>query len=227
MKSVRLPVHIPEKYKNTLRNLRENYLLIAFLIPFLGMTGLMIARQFHPFGNLSVLYSDMYHQYYPFFVEMRESILNGDGLLWNWSVGLGLDFLGLFAYYLASPLNWLSILVPESMLLGYFSMLLPLKLGFAGLFFALFLKKIFTRDDWSIALFSAFYATCAWALGYQWNIMWVDTFALLPLVMLGMVSLLEKRKFLLYTLALFSAVIINYYVGFFVCIFVFLAYICY
>jgi len=227
MKPVRLPVRIPDKYKNFLLKLQGNYLLIAFFIPFLGMTVLMILRQFHPFGNLSVLYSDMYHQYYPFFVEMRESILNGDGLLWNWSVGLGLDFLGLFAYYLASPLNWLSVLVPEGMLLGYFSMLLPLKLGFAGLFFALFLKKIFKRDDWSIALFSAFYATCAWALGYQWNIMWVDTFALLPLVMLGMVSLLEKRKFLLYTLALFSAVIINYYVGFFVCIFVFLAYICY
>ncbi len=227
MKPIRLPVHIPEKMQTVLQKIKENNLLIAFLIPFLGMTGLMILRQFHPFGKLSVLYSDMYHQYYPFFVEMRESILNGDGLLWNWSVGLGLDFLGLFAYYLASPLNWLSILVPKGMLLGYFSMLLPLKLGFAGLFFALFLKKIFHRDDWSIPLFSAFYATCAWALGYQWNIMWVDTFALLPLVMLGMVSLLEKRKFLLYTLALFSAVIINYYVGFFVCIFLLLSFICY
>ena len=227
MKKSRLPVHISNKYKNFLLKLQENNLLISFLIPFVGMTVLMLLRQFQPFGNLSMLYSDAYHQYYPFFVEMRESILNGDGLLWNWSIGLGLDFLGLFAYYLASPLNWLSILVPKSMLLGYFSMLNPLKLGFAGLFFGLFLKKIFNRDERSIALFSAFYATCAWALGYQWNIMWVDTFAILPLVMLGMVSLLEKRKFLLYTLALFSTVIINYYIGFFICIFVFLTYICY
>ena len=222
MKENRLPVHIPEKMQSFLQKFRGNYLLFAFLIPFLGMTGVMLIRQFQPFGKLSMLYSDAYHQYYPFFVEMRDSLLNGDGLLWNWSVGLGLDFLGLFAYYLASPLNWLSILVPKSMLLGYFSMLVPLKLGFAGLFFALLLKKIFGRDDWSIALFGAFYATCAWALGYMWNIMWVDTFALLPLVVLGMVSLLERKRFVLYTLSLFSAVIINYYVGFFVCIFVFL-----
>ena len=165
MKKSRLPVHISNKYKNFLLKLQENNLLISFLIPFVGMTVLMLLRQFQPFGSLSMLYSDAYHQYYPFFVEMRESILNGDGLLWNWSIGLGLDFLGLFAYYLASPLNWLSILVPKSMLLGYFSMLNPLKLGFAGLFFGLFLKKIFNRDDRSIALFSAFYATCAWALG--------------------------------------------------------------
>ena len=227
MKQNRLPVHIPEKVQSFLQKFRGNYLLFAFLIPFLGMTGVMLVRQFQPFGKLSMLYSDAYHQYYPFFVEMRDSLLNGDGLLWNWSVGLGLDFLGLFAYYLASPLNWLSILVPKSMLLGYFSMLVPLKLGFAGLFFALLLKNIFGRDDWSIALFGAFYATCAWALGYMWNIMWLDTFALLPLVVLGMVSLLERKRFVLYTLALFSAVIINYYVGFFVCIFLFLAFFCY
>ncbi len=227
MKPTRLNGQMPEKMKSFFRKLRGNYLLFAFLIPFLGMTGLMLIRQFQPFGKLSMLYSDAYHQYYPFFVEMRESILNGDGLLWSWSVGLGLDFLGLYAYYLASPLNWLSILVPKSMLLGYFSMLVPLKLGFAGLFFALLLKKLFGKNDRSIALFGAFYATCAWALGYLWNIMWVDSFALLPLVVLGMVSLLEKRKFVLYTLALFSAVIINYYVGFFVCIFLFLAFFCY
>ncbi len=205
----------------------HNPLFLAFLVPFLGMTGVMIFRGFYPFGHLSVLYSDMYHQYYPFFVDMRESILAGNGLQWTWSVGMGMDYLGLFAYYLASPLTLLSILLPDSMVMGYFSMLLPIKLGFAGLFFALFLKKTFGRDDWSIVLFGAFYATCAWALGYQWNIMWVDTFALLPLVVWGMVSLLEKRQFMLYTLTLFLAVFANYYIGFFLCIFIFLAFICY
>ncbi|MBE6925674.1 MAG: hypothetical protein E7461_02410 [Ruminococcaceae bacterium] len=220
MKQLRLPnISLGEKPTSPL--------LMAFLLPFLGMTALMVVCQYVPFGVGSFLYSDAYHQYYPFFVEMREAILSGKGLQWTWSVGLGLDYLGLFAYYLASPLNWLSVLLPESMTLAYFTFLIPIKLGFAGLFFALFLKKVFSRNDWSIALFGAFYATCAWALGYLWNIMWLDTFALLPLVILGMFSLLEKRKFVLYTLALFSAVVINYYIGFFVCIFVFLTFICY
>ncbi len=199
----------------------------AFLLPFLGMCGVMLVCGFYPFGKAMILYSDMYHQYYPFFVDMRDSILSGDGLLWNWGIGMGLDYMGLFAYYLASPLNLISLILPEGMLLGYFSMLMPIKLGFAGLFFALFLKKVFSRNDWSIALFGTFYATCAWALGYQWNIMWMDTFALLPIVVLGMLNLLEKRKFMLYTLSLFLAVFSNYYIGFFVCIFIFLAFICY
>ena len=206
---------------------RISPLIFAYLLPFLGMTGVMIFRGFYPFGKLSMLYSDAYHQYYPFFVEMRDTLVSGDGLQWTWSVGMGLDYIGLFAYYLASPLNLISVLLPESMVMGYFSMLFPIKLGFAGLFFALFLKKVFHRNDWSIALFGTFYATCAWALAYQWNIMWVDSFALLPLVVLGMLNLLEKRKFMLYTLMLFLAVFSNYYIGFFVCIFIFLAFICY
>lgn len=187
----------------------------------------MLISKFEPFGNYSMLYSDMYHQYYPFFVEFRRALLEGKGVLYTWSVGLGMDYLGLIAYYLASPLNLLSILVPEGWLLEYFSLLVPIKLGLAGLFFAIFLQGLFEKEDISTAVFGGLYGLCAWALGFQWNVMWLDTFALLPLVALGAVKLLEQRKFLLYTLSLFFSVFINYYVGLFTCIFVFLLFFVY
>ena len=204
-----------------------NYTLLAFLAPMFGMFAVMIIRGFEPFGKVSMLYSDMYHQYYPFFVAFRKAILSGESLLYNWSVGMGMDYLGLISYYLASPLNLLSILVPESLLLEYFSILGPIKLGFAGLFFFIFLKKLFGKNDLSTVLFGCLYALCAWALGYQWNIMWLDTFALLPLVALGVVSVLRDRKFVLYILTLFLSVFSNYYIGLFTCIFVVLVSICY
>ena len=204
-----------------------NYLAIAFAIPFFGMLFVMLASKYEPFGKYSMLYSDMYHQYYPFFVAFRKAILNGDGLLYTWSQGLGMDYLGLISYYLASPLNLLSIFVPEGILLEFFSLLMPIKLGLAGLFFAIFLKNIFGKTDMSIAVFGGFYGLCAWALGFQWNIMWLDTFALLPLVVLGQISLLRDRKFILYTLTLFLSVYSNYYIGLFTCIFVFLLFFVY
>ena len=197
-------------------------LKLAFLIPFVGMLFVMLISGYEPFGQYSMLYSDMYHQYYPFFVEFRRALLRGEGLMYNWSVGLGMDYLGLISYYLASPLNLLSILVPEGLLLEFFSLLMPVKLGLASLFFAVFLKNVFRKNDYSISVFGGFYGLCAWALGFQWNIMWLDTFALLPLVVLGMVLLLRDKKFPLYTLSLFLAVFSNYYIGFFACIFVFL-----
>ena len=208
-------------------NRKWNYNILAFAFPFLGMLFIMLLGGYAPFGKYSMLYSDMYHQYYPFFVSFRRALLSGESLLYCWDVGLGLDYLGLYSYYLASPLNLLSVLVPESWLLGYFSLLMPIKLGLASMFFGMFLKKVTGKQDLSNVLFGCFYGLCAWALGYQWNIMWLDTFALLPLVMLGMIGLLKERKFVLYTLTLFLSIYTNYYIGFFTCIFVLLTFICY
>ena len=214
--------------KLTKRNKKKSdYTLLAFLAPMCAMFVMMLLCGFKPFGDTSMLYSDMYHQYYPFFVAFRKALRSGDSLLYTWSVGMGVDYLGLISYYLASPLNLLSVFVPEKYLLDYFSLLPPIKLGFAGLFFAIFLKKTFHRNDFSIVLFGGLYALCAWALGYQWNVMWLDTFAVLPLVALGTVRLLRDRKFVLYTLSLFFCVFANYYIGLFICIFVALVFVCY
>ena len=210
-----------------LANRKWNYTALAFAVPFVGMLIIMLIGQYSPFGKYSMLYSDMYHQYFPFFKEFRRTLLSGDSLLYNWSVGLGMDYLGLCAYYLSSPLNLLSVLVPEKWVLGFFSMLVPIKLGLASMFFAIFLKKIFRKNDISLTLFGSFYGLCAWALGYQWNVMWLDTFALLPLVVLGAVSLLRDKKFVLYTITLFLSIFSNYYIGFFTCIFIFLLFFCY
>ena len=206
---------------------RFYYPALAFLIPFVGMLLVMLISGYKPFGKYSMLYSDMYHQYYPFFVAYRRALLSGDSLLYSWNVGMGMDYLGLISYYLASPLNLLSVLVPEKWLLSFFSLLMPIKLGLAGLFFALLLKNLYGKNDLPIALFGSLYALCAWALGYQWNILWLDTFALLPLVILGEIRLLQDRKFILYTLTLFLSIFSNYYIGFFTCIFVALVFFCY
>ena len=208
-------------------NFTWNPLVLAFAFPCAGMLLVMLVSRYEPFGNYSMLYSDMYHQYYPFFVAFREALRSGESLLHSWSVGLGMDYLGLIAYYLASPLNLLSVIVPQDWLLEYFSLLVPVKLGLAGLFFAIFLKKMFDKEDLSIAVFGAFYGLCAWALGYQWNVMWLDTFALLPLVALGTVALLRDKNFILYTVTLFFSVFANYYIGFFTCIFVLLLFFIY
>ena len=208
-------------------NRRLSYAL-AFGIPVGLMLIVMAIARSEPFGNgLSMLYSDMYHQYFPFWVEFGRAIRSGDSLLWNWAAGLGMDYLSLISYYLASPLNLVSAIVPESLSLEVYSLLMPIKLGLASLFFAIFLNRIFKKADLSISLFGCFYGLCGWALAYQWNVMWLDTFALLPLTVLGMVFLLRDKKPVLYTVTLFLSIFSNYYIGFFTCIFVLLLFFVY
>ena len=147
------------------KTFKWNYLALAFALPFIGFLMIMLCGGYEPFGNSrSMLYSDMYHQYYPFFVNFHKMLRSGESLLYNWDIGMGLDYVGLYSYYLASPLNLVSVLLPESLLLEYFSLLVPLKLSLASLFFAIFLKKTFRQNDLSITLFGAFYGLCAWAL---------------------------------------------------------------
>ena len=202
---------------------------LAFGIPVGLMLIVMLIAGAEPFrgGDVSMLYSDMYHQYFPFWVEFGRAIRNGEGLLWNWAAGMGMDYLSLISYYLASPLNLISVIVPEGLALEVYSLLMPVKLGLASLFFAIFLRNIFGKEDYSISIFGAMYGLCAWALAYQWNVMWLDTFALLPLTVLGMVRLLRDKKPLLYTVTLFFSVFSNYYVGFFTCIFILLLFFVY
>ena len=203
-------------------SLRQSYAL-AFGIPVGLMLIVMLIAGSEPFGgDVSMLYSDMYHQYFPFWVEFGRAIREGDGLLWNWAAGMGMDYLSLISYYLASPLNLISAIVPESLSLEVYSLLMPVKLGLASLFFAIFLRNIFKKEDISISLFGCLYGLCGWALAYQWNVMWLDTFALLPLTVLGMVRLLMDKKPALYTMTLFLSVFSNYYIGFFTCIFILL-----
>ena len=129
---------------------------LAFGIPVGLMLIVMLIAGSEPFGgDVSMLYSDMYHQYFPFWVEFGRAIREGDGLLWNWAAGMGMDYLSLISYYLASPLNLISAIVPAGWELEIYSLLMPIKLGLASLFFAIFLRNTFQKEDISISLFGS------------------------------------------------------------------------
>ncbi len=202
-------------------------LLLAFAMPFVIVCVVFCVRGVYPFGDNMILAHDGWHQYYPFFSAFREKLLSGGSLQYTWNVGMGTGYTSLFAYYLASPLNWLCVLVPASLLKEFFALLTAIKIGAAGLFMALFLRIVYRRKDYSIAFFGLMYAFCAWVCGYYWNNIWLDTFALLPLLVAGTVCLLRDGKFRLYIAALALSLWCNYYIAYFCCIFVLLTFIVY
>ncbi len=199
----------------------------AFFMPFLMISVLWACYGVWPFGSKMILAHDQWHQYYPFYLELRTRLKEGGSLLHTWTIGMGTPYLPLFAYYLASPMNLLAVLLPESLVMPYYTLTVLLKITLAGLFCAIFLQKTFRRPNLMIPFFSTAYALCAYIMGYYWNAIWLDTVALLPLVTLGAFSLMRDRRYLLYTISLTLAIFCNYYIGFFVCIFVFLLFVCY
>ena len=91
-------------------------LLLCFAIPFVVSSVMFICYGLYPFGDGMILAHDGWHQYYPFFEDFHEKLTSGGSLQYTWSVGMGTGYASLFAYYLASPLNLLSVLVPTAWL---------------------------------------------------------------------------------------------------------------
>lgn len=195
------------------------YFLLSFLIPSVIMLFAFAQHNIHPFGSQQMLVVDLWHQYYPFFRVVREKLLTGGSFLYSWENGMGTNFLSLISYYAASPLNWLSVFFSDDGTRDALTFILIAKIGFAGAFFSCFLRYTYQRRDISIVVFSSMFALCSYMLGYYWNVMWFDTVALFPLVMLGVVAICRERKWKLYTLALALSLFSNYYVAYFTCIF--------
>jgi uncharacterized membrane protein YfhO len=209
---------ISEKDKNY-NEKTKLYLIFSFLLPMLLMIIGFANKKVYPFGDQQILVTDLWHQYYPFFRLLHEKLQTGGSLLYTWKSGMGTNFISLMSYYAASPLNFLSIFVSEKYLREALAAIVILKISCAGLFFAIFLKKTFGKNDLSLCIFSVLFALCSYIMGYYWNVIWIDTVALLPLVVLGVEQLVKEGKYRLYVIALALSLISNYYIGLFICIF--------
>ncbi|MDE5738105.1 MAG: YfhO family protein, partial [Oscillospiraceae bacterium] len=191
VKNKKMPVKIEKPIPAWLEKLNDIYFweVLAFVIPFLLMGYAFKKAEMHPFGDKQFLVTDLWHQYYPFFQLLHEKLKTGGSLLYSWRTGIGTNFLSLMAYYVASPLHLLSVFMSLDNLRDGMMVILMLKFGFAGFFMAKCLRYVFGKNDLSITMFGILYALCSYMMGYYWNTIWIDTVAMLPLVMMGLTML--------------------------------------
>lgn len=194
-------------------------LLAAFFIPLFITLVICIDHGVFPFGDQCILHVDMYHQYCPFFTELADKLKEGKSLFYSWNIGLGADFISLYAYYLASPLNWLLILCPDGFVIEFMTVLVILKIALCGLTFAYYLREHFGVSHFAVSVFGTAYALSAFMAAYAWNIMWTDCLVLAPLAVLGLERLVKRGDARLYYIALSLSILSNYYISIMVCIF--------
>ena len=194
--------------------------ILSGIIPVLVMGTMFAISRVFPFGTRQILVTDLWQQYYPFISEYWHRIREGGSLRWSWTAAGGHDYVAHIAYYMASPFNLLAALFPHAWLREMLTLFLLFKLGFAGFFMSLYMRFALKKVDILTPVFSTFYALCAFTMGYYWNIMWIDTIAMMPLVILGVHYIVSEGKYFLFVITLALAIIFNFYIGIFVCIFV-------
>ncbi|MCD7776449.1 MAG: YfhO family protein, partial [Firmicutes bacterium] len=176
------------------------------------------------FGEESVLVLDLNGQYVYFFEELRDIVLGDGSFLYSFGRALGGEFMGIYAYYLASPFSFIVCLFPKENITEALLVMFLLKTGLCGLTFGIYAHYKTAKGELNrvaVVMFSTFYALTAYAVVQQHNTMWIDNLIMLPLIVLGIERLIKYKRFRLFVVTLTWALMSNFYIGMMMCIFVF------
>ncbi len=212
-------------FRDRFQNCRHEYgyLALSALIPAILFFLIYLARGIYPFGDGTVLVLDLNGQYVYFFEALKDTVLEGGSMLYSWSRALGGEFLGIYAYYLASPLSYLILLFPDSMTQEFLLILFMIKAALCGLTMGFYLHKHSAKKNkFTVVAFSVLYAMSAYCVVHQSNTMWIDAVMWLPLVAYGLEELIKYGRYKMFVIFLALTLASNFYIGYMVCIFVFL-----
>ncbi len=183
--------------------------LLAFLVPAAVMLWAYASMGMAPWGDKTILASDMADQYVEFFCALK----SGD-VFFSWSKALGTSYIGVFSYYVSSPLSALTLLVPnESMPVGLL-FLTVLKIGLAGAAFALYSQKMFPGSGAASLICAVSWALMSYNAAYSLCIMWLDGVIWLPLILLALERVLAGRGFGPFAAALAVCFLSTWYISY-------------
>lgn len=207
-----------------MRKLKKYYLLIiAPLLTLAILLSVFYLYGMHPFGNGSVSWCDMNQQGIPLLMDFKDILSGSDGIFLNMNNAGGMNFWGVFCFFLSNPFSLLAAFVPKEEMIYFVNILVILKLTLcaftSALYFAVCKEKL--SKGFSVSL-SIMYALCGYGMLFYQNIMWLDIMYLFPILMIGLERLTKQRKNILYIISLSAIMIMNFYICYMVAVFILL-----
>ena len=208
--------------KNEQKNLSYIVFGGSFLASLVGIFLIMQMEGCYPFGEKTLFAMDMQDQYLEFFTSLRYVLKGNSSIFFSWSRSMGGNFFGVFAYYLANPLSFVTTFFAiEDMPLAV-AVLTALKIALCGLTFSIYANYFFRSGGKSQILIipiSVSYALMSYNITYMMCLMWLDGVIFLPLILLGIEKILAGGKGIFYCLSYIGLLFCNYYTGYMVGIF--------
>ena len=202
---------------------KTRHIWISILVP-LVMVGLVSLIAYLLCGVV-LTSNDCYEQYIPFFGAYYDVLTEGKSIFHSLTGSMGYDFWAVFSYYLVSPLNLIIVFFDKEHLIYVVNILIIIKVALCGGSFAAFIKRRYTNaQTGKIVLFATMYALSGYTVGYLWNIMWLDCLVLFPLVIMGLDMLMRVNSPVWYAYTAFLAltIVCCYFMGYMICIFIFI-----
>lgn len=192
--------------------------LISFIITFLILVFVLILLNVYPFGERTIIVSDLRDQYISFIDYLKSCLFGNNNLFYTFSGSLGMNMYPLMAYYLTSIFNVLTIFVKTSNMHLILTLIILIKISLASLTFCYFLNKRRSINKINV-LFSLCYALMSYNIAFYFHIMWLDAIILMPLLILGIENIFNNKGSKLYIISLILIILSNYYIGVISCLF--------
>jgi len=157
-----------------------------------------IIRGTYPFGDTARNTNDLGQQFIPMHAHLRD-ILTGQApgdLIFNWSSGFGVPFLGDFMAYVGTSLSWIVLLFPRDRIdLSLFVIATAAMALGAGAMTAYLRRLRPTGPAWLAALAGVSYALCGWAIDdAAYMTEWLNGMVAFPVICLLCEWILRRRS---------------------------------
>ena len=193
----------------------NRFLICCFFVPFLIFVSILAYNQVFPFGNKTLLYSDLSDQFIGFISELAR-IYKGEGsLFYTFHSAGGINFFATFVHYCSSPLYLILVFFPENRIIDAITLIILLEISLSGLTFGYFLGKRFNCSDSPVIIpFAVFYAFISYSIAFYFLFSFHNAVILLPLVCWQLEKLITKNQWGGCLIIYFLLFVSNYYVGY-------------
>lgn len=153
--------------------------------------------------------ADFYSQTIPFSYHIRDCLLSGE-VCWDWSAGLGEQFLGSYAYYnLFSPFSIFYLIVPRNSIIYVLPYVTAIKYG-VGSMTAYFYAERFLKNKHFAVIAGVIYMFSSFS-AYNVIFHFVDIIALFPLLLIALEELCVNKRRCIFAITVAFMALLNYY----------------
>ena len=211
---------------------RENYIyLLSFFIPCIIYLVFMMVKNVIPFGYNTMQLNDAFSQLVPFLAEYQRKLQSGESILFDWNGGLGYNYYTFLQIY-PNPIYLFLLLLNKSDLILGINILTVFKTAMLGPAFILYMThrlngKQANKKDLRLLFFALFYALNGYMLAMHHYIVFYESMFLMPIIILGIEYLIEKKDSRIYILSLGVSIICHYSFSILICVFAVVYFLCY
>lgn len=177
-----------------------------------------------PFGDKTVSWCDMNQQTIPLLMDFKDILDGKNGIFYSNANAGGMNFWGVFLFFLASPFYLSVKFVEKSDIIYLVNILLALKLSLCSFTAAIYFKYINKElKPCYVNLLSVMYALCGYGIMYFQTLVWIDIMYLFPLLVIACERLCTKNKWGMYFFTLVTMMAVNFYLSYMIVIYIMLS----